>query len=99
MNIEEFIRIDITKPIIKPDDVEKTYPKIVSEVMEYIIEKKKDSSVAMIDLIHDYCIQSGNSIEHVGDAIQNDVYFKSFIESDCINHNIIRSDKKKIGEW
>jgi len=80
--------------------IEVTYPGIVSEVMEYIIErKKKDPECALLDLISDYCLYSGNSVELVGDAIASDIYFKSFIEKDCQHHNIIRSENKKAEDW
>jgi hypothetical protein len=84
-------------------NIEETYPQVVSEVMEYIIDRKKrDEGAALLDLIHDYCIRSGNSLELVGDAIASDVYFKSFIEKDCEVHNIIRTqnpEKKPLGKW
>ena len=77
--------------------IEDNYPFIVSEVMDYIIAKKQtNKNIPLLELIADYCIKEQIPIELVGDAIQNDVYFKSLIEKDCEHYSIIKSEKAEM---
>jgi hypothetical protein len=78
------------------------YPFLVNEVMKYISEMKvEDPSLSLIDIIFNYCFKFNLDVELVGDAINSDVYFKSFIEKDCQHHNVIRNPKPstEIGAW
>jgi len=69
--------------------IEQHYPKIVSMVMEYIIERKSiHPDAPLIELIQDFCVKKDCPIELVGDAIQSDEYFKSFVASDCEHREI-----------
>ena len=87
---------------MKQDYVEEEYPFLMNEIMEYINEiKSEDSSVALIDIIFDFCLKRGMDVELVGDAISNDVYFKSFLEKDCQLHRVLPGShaSNDIGEW
>lgn len=79
---------------------EEQYPYIINGVIAHIDEvKKADKNVALIDIIMDYAFKNGIEIEAVGDAIANDVYFKSFIEKDCELHNVFRNKEPHLEEW
>lgn len=85
-----------------PDSIslEENYPFIVNDVMKYIekIKSGGDES-SLIEIIMDYCIKNDTPVELVGDAISNDVYFKSFIEKDCELHKIFKTENNSIDEW
>jgi len=101
-NIEKDIDIKNPEQISKEIAIEnsKSYPFIVNNVMKYIIIKKESSpNASLIELINDYCIKKQVPVELVGDAIASDVYFTSFIESDCKFNNIIGSEHKSSDLW
>jgi hypothetical protein len=83
--------------------LDQQYPFIVQNVMKHIEQIKKTDagkSMALVDIIYDYCFRSGLDVELVGDAIASDVYFKSFIKKDCEVHRIFKSDiQKELEEW
>jgi len=65
------------------------YPIIVNDVMSYVIEQKeKNNKAPILDLISDFCLKFDYPILLVGDAISDDCYFKSLIESDCGFHEM-----------
>jgi len=65
------------------------YPILVNEVMTYVIERKeKNRQAPILELISDFCLKFDYPLVLVGDAISEDFYFKSLIESDCAFHNI-----------
>lgn len=83
-------------------DLDKIYPFLVNDVMQYIEAiKQKDRGASIIDIIMDYARHENIDVEIVGDAISSDVYLKSFIEKDCQTHNIFRSGHGNVvlGEW
>lgn len=79
---------------------EEDYPFLVSEVMKYIeLIKTKEKDTSLIDIIYDFCFKNSIEIELVGDAISNDVYFKSFIEKDCQLHRYFKTEAQTLDEW
>lgn len=83
-------------------ELEDSYPFIISDLMAYIEKiKRNDRCSFLIDIIMDYSIKNGFDPEMIGDAIANDVYFKSFVEKDCRVNGIIGVNKCKtdIGNW
>ena len=48
--------------------------------------KKTDKSISLLDIIIDFSFKRDISVECIGDAISEDVYFKSFIEKDFEMH-------------
>jgi hypothetical protein len=80
---------------------EDEYPFLVNEVMKHISAiKKDDPTIALLDIIYDYCFKNGIAVELVGDAIASDVYFKSFIEKDCQLHRILPGlEEQSLDEW
>jgi len=83
-------------------EIEETYPSLINSLMEYIDKiKKKDRTTPLIDIITDFGMKNDIEMEYIGDAIQNDIYFKSFVEKDCKYHNFIlsKNKNKKIDEW
>jgi hypothetical protein len=86
-------------------NVESQYNKLVSRVLEYIIEiKGKDAEMSLIGIIEEFCFKNNLEPQLVGDAISSNHYLKKFIEDDCKFHNIIRSEKKcikldKVRKW
>jgi len=86
--------------LININDVETAYPIIVQEVMKYIEEvKKTDSETSLFDIILDFCFKKELEIELVGDAIQSDVYFKTFIEKDCQMNGMMKIKEREMEEW
>ena len=76
--------------------LEDSYPFIIGDLMVYIERiKKLDKSSALLDIIMDYSIKNGFEPELVGDAIANDVYFKSFVEKDCRAHGFFGFNDKQ----
>jgi len=72
------------------------YPLLVNEVMSYVIEQKeRNNDSPIIDVIADFCIKYDYPVMLVGDAIADDVYFKSLIESDCE----FRKHDPKLSDW
>ena len=71
------------------------YPYIVEEVLQFIIFSREEnlSTDSIVDLIFEYCRQTGLSEEFVGDAIFQNVVFKQLIEDDMS----MRSSKN--GDW
>jgi len=85
---------------LEEQQIHELYPSIVGAVMEYILQQKERSpDTPLLDIIADFCVKKKCPVEVVGDAIASDTYFKSFIETDCEFHNIIRSKKKKLDDW
>ena len=82
-------------------ELQSQYPYIIADVLRYIeiVKGSGDTISSLIDIIMDYCEKNSASVDVVGDAIQSDVYFKSFIEKDCQLHNIFRSPTEDIGVW
>lgn len=69
------------------------YPYLINEIMNFIIKiKKKDPDQSLIDIIYDYSFKNEIDIELIGDAISEDVYFKSFIEKDLQFHTKANDD-------
>ena len=86
--------------MIKRDYTAEEYPFLVNQVMQHIEEvKKTDNKAALMDIIFDFAFKNGIDVELVGDAISNDVYFKSFIEKDCELHGIIKTENSSMDEW
>ena len=78
------------------------YPFIVNDVLKHIEKVKQTTSdVSLVDIIFDYSFKNNIDPELVGDAISDDVYFKSFIEKDCKMRKIIidEKDNEELGEW
>lgn len=72
---------------------EETYPFLVMEIMEYINEvKEQEHDMPLIEIITDFGRKHNIEPELIGDAITDDVYFKSFIEKDCQYHNIFKNE-------
>jgi len=72
---------------------EKDYPKLVAEVLKFIEETKlHHPELSLIDIIFDFSFQYDIAVECVGDAINDDIYFKSFIAKDCELHNNIKNE-------
>jgi len=62
---------------------EEHYPKIVNNLVNYIINiKETGSDDSMFDLVVDYCIKKNVPIELVSDAIDSDECFKDLIRQD-----------------
>jgi len=60
------------------------YPFLINDILKYIDHMKKiDNSIPLFDIIIEYAFKYEIDIDLIGDAISNDVYFKSFIEKDC----------------
>lgn len=79
---------------------EEDYPLLISQIMQHIEEiKRKDKDSSLLDIIYDFAFKNGVDIELVGDAISNDVYFKSFIEKDCQLHKIFKTENQTLDEW
>lgn len=73
---------------------------VIHALMNYIIGIKKDQQnkdISLIDVIIDFSFKNDLDVQTVGDIISEDEYFKSFIEKDCANRNIIKN--KSINEW
>ena len=80
------------KTLAAPTELSKKYPYIISELMEYINVKKQsgiNDNASLLDIIMDFCFKKELDVEMVGDAIQSDIYFKSFIEKDCQIHQTV----------
>ncbi len=76
------------------------YSILVLSVIKHIEQvKTKDSDISLIDIIYDYCFKNNVEPEMVGDAISNDIYFKSFISKDCENNNMLKKNIKKSKDW
>lgn len=85
---------------LQEDDIETSYSMIVKEVMKYIEEiKKTDNESSLFDIILDFCFKKELQVELVGDAIQSDVYFKSFIEKDCSTRGMLKVNEREIEQW
>lgn len=66
---------------------DKIYPQLVHDIIEHIDNiKKTDKSISLLDIIIDFSFKRDISVECIGDAISEDVYFKSFIEKDFEMH-------------
>lgn len=79
---------------------EEQYPFLVHDIIAYIDEiKKTEKHTSLVDVIIDFAFKKDIDIEAIGDAISDDVYFKSFIEKDCELHNIFRTDNVQLDEW
>lgn len=75
------------------DNIGQQYPELISEIMKFILRvKKEDPSQSLIDIIHEYSFKNEIDIELIGDAISEDVYFKSFIEKDLQFHTKTNDD-------
>jgi len=78
--------------------IEEQYSILISKIMKHIeMVKKAGSKEALIEIVMDYTAKNNIEIELVGDAINSDVYFKSFIEKDCEFHKILRTETPD--EW
>jgi hypothetical protein len=76
------------------------YPFLVNEIMQHIEHvKKQDPGAALLDIIFDFSFRNNLDVELVGDAINADVYFKSFIHKDCELHRIFRTETKAMENW
>jgi hypothetical protein len=85
---------------IDSSDIDTLYPYIVQEVMKHIEEvKKTDNEISLFDIILDFCFKRDLQVELVGDAIQSDIYFKSFIEKDCAVNGMMRVHQQEMEEW
>ena len=86
-------------------DVEKemsNFPNLISKLMEFIVEIKKTDSekeLSLIDIIVEYCSRFDLDIQIVGEAISMDVYFKSFIQTDCELRKIFKLKKPVMDTW
>ncbi len=84
-------------------EISKRYPYIIRDLMEYINVKKqseiKNDDASLLDIIMDFCFKKELDVEMVGDAIQSDIYFKSFVEKDCQMHRSIVTKNKDMGKW
>ena len=73
---------------------------IIRSLMGYITGIKgdqKNRDISLIDVIIDFSFKNNLDVQTVGDIISEDEYFKSFIEKDCADRNIIKNDSIK--EW
>lgn len=81
-------------------DIESSYPIIVKEVMKHIEEvKKTDSETSLFDIILDFCFKKDMQVELVGDAIQSDTYFRSFIEKECSSNGMLMKRENEMENW
>jgi len=81
-------------------NIEDVFPFVISGVMGYIeTVKNQGTSESLVDIILDYCLKKDVSIDLIGDAINSDVYFKSFIQKDCEMHKIFKTKGNKLDEW
>lgn len=71
------------------------YPPVTEEILQFIIFSREEnlSTDSIVDLISEYCHQTGLSEEFVGDAIFQNMYFKQLIEDD------IHMRSSKNGDW
>lgn len=85
------------------DEKVEDYCKIVNSLLKYLIEKKhnkQNKNTPLLDLIYEFCLKKGLSLDYVGDAIQNDFYLKSLVENDCVFHKIIKVENSQdVGSW
>lgn len=82
--------------------IEDYYPLVIADLLKYIDEIKQDDSkkeFSLVDIIMEFSDKCDVEVELVGDAIRSDIYFMSFVKSDCTSRNIILSDKTIINEW
>lgn len=73
------------------------YHLVINDLLKFLIVSKNkvnDKSTPLLDLVYEFCLKHGLSINYVGDAIQNDFYLKKLIEDDCIFHKIINVREK-----
>lgn len=83
-------------------EISKRYPYIIRDLMEYINVKKQSEIMdesSLLDIIMDFCFHQELDVEMVGDAIQSDIYFKSFVEKDCQMHRSITTKNKDMEKW
>lgn len=77
-------------------NIDEKYAIIVNDILQYIEKiKSKDKNAALIDIIMDFSLKKDISVDVIGDAIANDIYFKSFIEKDLNFHD----PKNETEEW
>jgi len=89
----EFSSNDYMNIVGSTDIDESKYPYIVNDIMKYINEVKMEGDdLALIDIIMEYSFKTDINVLAVGDAINSDEYFKSFIEKDCELHRIFRKE-------
>ena len=80
------------------DEKVEDYHIVVNKLLKFLIDEKKNvinKNIPLLDLIYDFCLKNGLSINFVGDAIQNDFYLKKLVEEDCIYHKIIKDTESK----
>lgn len=79
-------------------DVSKEYkdtenPVILKDLMEYIDKiKSNDRETSIMEIIIDYSFKNNYDVDHMGDIIASDEYFKSFVEADCSFRSIKNID-------
>jgi hypothetical protein len=83
-------------------EMERYYSFLIADIMVFIdkikkLDTKKENG--LLDIIYEYCLKNDIEVELMGDAIASDVYFKSFIQKDCEDRNIIKSNNTPIEEW
>lgn len=84
-------------------ELEEQYPDLINEIMQHIEsvkrrDKNKDFN-SLIEIISDFAAKKDIEIDLVADAINSDVYFKSFIKKDCEVHGILETEDKSIDTW
>lgn len=80
--------------------ITKSYPALVSDVLKYIADKKREGSTdSIIDIIMTFCINNNYDPEEVGDAIHDDFYFSELIKNDMMYSELQNSEKDNLEDW
>lgn len=79
---------------------ENEYPFLINDIMLYIEQiKEVETDISLIEIITDFCFKKDIELSIVGEAISNDVYFKSFIQKDCELHGFFKTNIKELDKW
>lgn len=83
------------------DKIDEEYSNLVADVILFIekVKLSNERDISLVDIISDYCFKKDIEPEMMGDAIKNDVYFKSFIQKDCESYNIMNNATDKMKDW
>lgn len=91
----EFNSSDYLSSTGNVDYSEDDYPFLVNDLITFIDTIKSNNEnkdLSLIEIAMEFAFKNNIDVEAIGDAISSDVYFKSFIEKDCINRRIFKSD-------
>lgn len=75
------------------ENIEEQYAILINNIMKHIeYVKTSKSKDTLIDIVEDYAFKNGIEINFIADAINSDVYFKSFIQKDCEFHKVLETE-------